>query len=473
MFGTPPWHRVARRWSALARLLIAASTSVWATPEPEVDTLRQDGALRYALFHGRVDGHLRLFTMGTVNRPGLSDHYAGAFGGSVGYHTARWHGWRLRLMAGSSLPLFASELKHADDPDLMPSRYELGLFDARGQQRHTYAYIQELHADYSTRDQRWRTTLGRRSMDQPFLNGQDSRMHPTLFDGATVGYHPRKDAWFEVGWIHHVSPRSTLFWYPVGRSIGTFPGQGYDTKGRPSAYSGQLTTAGIFTATAEWKAPPGTTVTLHDLLVEGIFNTTLLQLQHQGDGPWRYHLRAIRQDAVGDGGHAVDSLAYMPRGASSNIITGRVERMAGPWSLRLNGTRITAAGRFLMPREWGREPLYTFLSRERNEGLGDVWATSASVLHEHPRIKGLRTEAAVGLYQLGSAADVALNKYRMVSYGHTVLDVRYAFHGRLKGMELRLLYVYKWPLERAALTVAQVYNRVDMHHASVVLDHRF
>jgi hypothetical protein len=25
-----------------------------------------------------------------------------------------------------------------------------------------------------------------------------------------------------------------------------------------------------------------------------------------------------------------------------------------------------------MPREWGRDPFYTFMPRERNEGYGDV-----------------------------------------------------------------------------------------------------
>ena len=31
----------------------------------------------------------------------------------------------------------------------------------------------------------------------------------------------------------------------------------------------------------------------------------------------------------------------------------------------------------LLPREWGRDPFYTFLPRERNEGLGDVHALMA------------------------------------------------------------------------------------------------
>ena len=36
---------------------------------------------------------------------------------------------------------------------------------------------------------------------------------------------------------------------------------------------------------------------------------------------------------------------------------------------------------FLMPREWGREPFYTFLPRERNEGLGGVNAWTCQLMN--------------------------------------------------------------------------------------------
>lgn len=461
------------RWLVLLLGLTAIPVAAQLPHRADVDTVWCDSTLHDALVHGLVDGHFRLFAMGTANRSDLSDHYAAAFGGALGYRSARWHGLRFSLMGGYTLPLFASELKHADDPDLMPSRYELGLFDASGHHQREYVYLHELNVDLRTRDRRWQFTFGKQHLDQPFLNGQDSRMHPTLFDGLTVHHRPSARSRYEAMWIHHVAPRSTSHWYPTGHSIGAYPGQGRDVDGRPSGYAGQLTTAGLFTVLAEWELTPRFTLMLHDLVVEGIFNTAFVQIGHRSEGPWRVHLCAIRQDAMGDGGHAVDSLAYLPRGASSNTLTGRMEYVGKSWTLRLNATRITANGRLLMPREWGREPLFTFLSRERNEGLGDVWAASANAMYAHPRIKGLLTETGAGLYRLSSPREVRLNKYQMVSYGHVVFDVRYAFHGVFDGLDLRLLYVFKWPLEREALTDAQVYNRVDMHHGSLVVDYHF
>lgn len=436
----------------------------------DTDTLWCDTTLHHALAHGRLDGHFRLFVMGTVNRGDLSDHHAAAFGGSLGYRSARWHGFRFSLMGGYTFPLFASELHRTDDPGLLPSRYELGLFDVAAHDQHEFVYLHEFNIDFRTRDRRWQFTLGKQHLDEPFLNGQDSRMHPTLFDGLTVQRRGPRNARYELAWIHHVAPRSTSHWYTVGRSIGVYPGQGRDVHGGPSGYGGHLRSAGIFTALGEWAITPRLRLLANDVFVENIFNTVLVQLKWHPTARWNLQLRGIRQDAMDNGGNSAENYAYLPRGAQSNTLTARIEHLRGTWTFRLNATRITAHGRFLMPREWGREPLYTYLSRERNEGLGDVWATVVGVARHHLKPKGLHMQVDAGLYGMPSATDVRINKYTMVPYGHAVLDLRYAFHG----LDLRLLYVYKWPLQGLAEHVeAQVYNRVGMHHGSLVVDYHF
>lgn len=463
-----------------ARFVVALACAValpaWAQlpHRADTDTLWCDTTLHHALVHGKIDGHFRLFAMGTVNDGALPDHHATAFGGTLGYRSARWHGFRFSLMGGYTFPLASSTLIGADDPALQPSRYEIGLFDLAAHYQREFLYLHEFNIDFRTRDRRWQLTLGKQHLDEPFLNGQDSRMHPTLFDGLSVQRKGPKGARYEVAWIHHVAPRSTSHWYSVAHSIGVYPGQGRDVSGAPSGYGGQLRSVGIITALGEWDIAPRLRLLANNIFVENIFNTAFVQLQWRASNRWALHLRSIRQDALNHGGHPTDSLAYLPQGAQSNTASMRIEHFRGPWTFRLNGTRITAHGRFLMPREWGREPIYTFLSRERNEGLGDVWATSIQTEHKATRIRGLTTRLDAGLYTLPATANVRLNKYNMVSYGHAVFDMRYAFQGAFKGLDLRLLYVYKWPLNADAdRTLVQVYNRVNMHHGSVVVDYHF
>ena len=57
------------------------------------------------------------------------------------------------------------------------------------------------------------------------------------------------------------------------------------------------------------------------------------------------------------------------------------------WETTLNYNRITTHGRYLMPREWGRDPFFTFFPRERNEGLGDVHAIVGKLNYKIPALR--------------------------------------------------------------------------------------
>ncbi len=96
---------------------------------------------------------------------------------------------------------------------------------------------------------------------------------------------------------------------------------------------------------------------------------------------WIAGAQLFRQDAISDGGNADAKKTYITPGSKS---MGASFRIAHEWlrtSFNINYTRITADGRFLMPREWGKEPFYTFIPRERNEGTGDVHALAAGISH--------------------------------------------------------------------------------------------
>ena len=429
------------------------------------DTLRQDSTWQAALAHGAITGHFRLYAMGTINRGALPDHHATAFGGDLGYRSAAWHRLVFSIAGGYTLPLFTS----TDGPAWQRSRYEIGLFDVTGHRSNEYLYLHTFNIAYRSRDRRLHISLGKQRLDQPFLNAQDSRMHPTAFDGLLLTYTPDARTRFTVGWVHHVAPRGTLEWYTVARSIGAWPGQGRDSQERPAAYPGHVRTPGILTAQVDRRIASRIALRLHELCVIDVVNTAFVEVVYGPHPAWSFGLRAIRQDALGNGGAPVDSLAYLPRGASSHTFSARIEHRRGPWTFRINGTRITASGRFQLPREWGREPLYTYLARERNEGLGDVWATSVDALRHGDR---LTLRMAAGSYVF--PRDPRLNKYDMVPYAHGLIELTYPFRGRLRGVDLRVLYVHKEPLSRSVPpTVAQVYNRVDLHHFSLIMDYRF
>lgn len=142
------------------------------------------------------------------------------------------------------------------------------------------------------------------------------------------------------------------------------------------------------------------------------------------------------------------------------------------WETSLNYNRITAHGRYLMPREWGRDPFFTFLPRERNEGLGDVHAIMGKINYKLPSLK-LTASAAFGFYKLPEVTNFALNKYGLPSYNQLNVDIRYQFAGLLKGLETQFLYVYKDKTGNSYDNDKYVINKVDMNLWNLVFNYQF
>lgn len=138
------------------------------------------------------------------------------------------------------------------------------------------------------------------------------------------------------------------------------------------------------------------------------------------------------------------------------------------WQYAAHYTRLTAHGRFMFPREWGREPFYTTLPRERIEGAGDVHALGASVAWQRPHAP--RLEAGYGYYNLSRQA--RLNKYSLPDFHQLNLSLTHAFPGTADGLRLRTLYAAKWGADRTAYLPRAV-NKVDLHHLTVALDYAF
>ena len=135
----------------------------------------------------------------------------------------------------------------------------------------------------------------------------------------------------------------------------------------------------------------------------------------------------------------------------------------------LNYTHITGDDRYLMPREWGKEPFYTFIPRERNEGLGNLHAV---VLRSGLNLMNskFKTGLAYGYYQLPDVKEYRLNKYGMPSYHQLNLDASYAFSNFLRGLEVKAIVAYKLNAGNTYNNLKYVYNKVNMVNLNLILD---
>jgi outer membrane porin, OprD family len=438
---------------------------------PSNDSLRGASQVYDIMKRGELDGRFRLYNMMTINDGAPADYHAVAFGGTLGFTSQRWHGTRFKLSGGYTFDLATSDLTELDPVTGSANRYEIGLYDVNDP-RHTndLAYLHEFQLDWSSRNERTQVVLGKQELNTPFLNPQDGRMHPSLFEGVWGQHRTTHGTALQGGWLYRVAPRGASEWYTVAESMSVFP-VGRNVYGEGAQHGEHVESAGIFAASIKQKVHRSASITAWNVHTENVFNSALMQLDAGSkDARWSASAMAIRQDASHYRGTANDSLVYMPPGEGSWAFSGRLRNVLGKFRWQLNYTRITAHGRYLMPREWGRDPFFTFLPRERNEGAGDVHAAALNLIWRADN--GWRIQVDAGLYRMPDLTDARLNKYAMPSYTQFDVNAQYQFKGHWKGFATQILVLAKLPMDQD-LTERQSINKVDMLHADLIINYVF
>jgi hypothetical protein len=455
---------------AYAAAGLAVSAGAQALPAAEPDTT----TLRAFLKRGRLYGQARSYVAATVNQGELTDYVAWGVGAGLGYETPVFLNHFQAGMGGHFVfNLASSDLARPDPTTGQPNRYEIGLFDVENPaQRRDLNRLEELFLKVHF-GKKSVLTVGRQLPRSPFINPQDGRMRPTLIEGAVLDFAEWKNLSLHGEYLWRVSPRSTTRWYGVGESMGLYP-TGIGPDGKPAQYKGNVQSRGIGVLAATYRVRQWN-VQLWDTYVENVFNTLLLQTEWTSralaDKNWLLGGQLVYQRGVGEGGNADPTKAYTPPNQSALVLSARLGRQSPRFDWFLNVTRITAEGRFLMPREWGREPFYTFMPRERNEGAGDVTAVTLNTFFK-PRAN-LKVEASGGVFLLPDVKNFALNKYGQPAYTQVNLGASYLFGGYLKGLTGVLLLVRKDRLGESYGNARYVLNKVNMTHANFILTYRF
>ncbi|MBN8677998.1 MAG: OprD family outer membrane porin [Chitinophagales bacterium] len=458
-------------------LLLALLTSGWLSAQSGTEASSQESPkkaenLLETFEHGQFNGSFRSFFMATDNARQLSDYYAWAAGGSLYFTSSPWHGFSAGLGGAFNFHVASSDLLAIDAQTGAQNRYEIGLFDVeRPENRNDLNRLERLFLRYQWHKSQ--ITVGKQSLQTPFINDQDGRMRPTVESGAWAEWNGWSNLRLEGGWIRQISPRSTVKWYDLGTSIGLYP-KGLNPDGTGSGYPENLKSmgAGMLGITKKWGA--NSKIQVWNQYVENIFNTAFVQIDHvqplRNDHKWILGIQYTHQDALSHGGHTDASKTYFQKGAQSNIISAQTGWEYGQWRALAAYTHVTSDGRFLSPREWGREPFYTFMQRERIEGSGNSHSATARVQWQNPN-KRLKVEAAYGHFYLPDVKAVALNKYAFPSFSQFNVDVRYAFGGMLKGLRVQFLYVRKGLLGNVYGSERYVINKVQMSHYNLVFNY--
>lgn len=409
--------------------------------------------------------------MATLNEGALSDYWANAIGGGLGYRTASFRGFQLGVRGVFHYNVASSNLLATDSLAGKSSRYERQLFDVEHpENRYDLDRLEELFIQY-----RWRKSLlrwGKMEVHTPLVNLRDARMKPYVMSGfwGEFGELPRTQV--SLGWFSRTSPRSTTNWYSLSDAIGIY-GNGRTPEGDLADYRGKVASKGIGILGVETKLVKHFRLVGWNYLLENVMNTVLLQGEYSRKR-WTLGLQYLRQDPFIHRRQEGDVAVYFPGDNRSHLISSRAQYESGAFRMAVNYTRITGRGRFIFPREIGREEFYGSIPRNRFEGMGDVHAVTANVRFCHPRHPELELRADLGrFYTRGGAEDFALNKYGLVSHDQAGVDVRYHFGRVLKGLEMRLLYVWRRNHDDFPGNYNLTFNKSNFHHLNLITNVTF
>ena len=449
------------------------------TDKPEMYKGKQttdadSSSLLHAFRSGTFHGHLRYFFMATDNKNGLTDYYANAVGGGLRFETAKFHGFQLAVSGFYIFNTGSSDFTKPDSVTGQFNRYEIALFDVEDPaNKKDLDRLEELYLKYNFRKSS--VTFGRQLINTPFINLQDGRMRPTGVEGVMFEFNEIKKMKIEGGFLYAISPRGTVKWYSTGKSIGIYP-TGVNPDGTKSGYNNNIESNGVALVGITTTLTNKLKLQVWDMFTENVFNTVMIQFDYSAPQKNKSVLFAsaqlIKQDAINDGGNKDQLKSYFVKGSHSLSFGAKAGWKNKHWETSLNYNRITSEGRYLIPREWGREPFFTFLPRERNDGLGDVHAIVGKINYSFLKAR-IKISLAGGYFKLPDVKKYSLNKYGLPSYTQVNADIRYAFTKSLKGLEAQLLIIGKANNGEVYNNNKYIINKVNLMQYNLVLNFHF
>lgn len=426
--------------------------------------------LQNLLKEGKFNFHARTYAMGTLNRGELSNYSAVATGAGIGYYTPSFYNFRAGMSGFFTFRLYAHNLQESDPVTEGSNRYEIALFDMNNPDNQTELdRLEELFLQYD--NDIWLFTLGRQKINTPLLNEQDNRMMSNIFTGLT-GQWRKDQLTIEAGWLTTVSPRGTVNWYNIEESFGVYP-FGRSTFGTPSKYKGNVKSHGIGYAGIRYDSKY-VDYQLWEYYASNVFTISMGQAEANlplSSSTITLGVQGFYQQALQDGGNADPAKTYILPEDHTYGIGGKAGIEKGAHGFSLNALAISKSGRFVFPREWGREIFYASLPRERYEGNGGL--NAVTIKYRYSPTKRFSTDLGLGNVNTPDIYNTRLNKYGMPSYIHLTGAVDYQFRGWLNGLEGKFIAVHKIAKERDTLPDTFRINRVDMWNISAIVDYRF
>ena len=418
------------------------------------------------------DLHLRTFWMNTIYpSQDLKEDYALGMSLNLGTVLTYQKSWKFHFGYRTFANVASSTIWDSDPSTGQANRYETGLFDLLNTRDRFFGKLETLSLEYSK--EKFGIKVGRMGINSDWINTQDGRLSPTAVEGINLWLSPDSNWKFSLWAIGKMSIRGSSEWLSVGETVGIYP-QGRTVSGMAGNYFGNTQSDWIGILEVNRKIGDDMNLRLSNTIAQNLFTTYWLAFeknQRMTSSILTYGIQAGFQQGIGDGGNKVSELRYKEPGDKNYALSGRIGWKNSKWTTHLNFTFVDGKGRWLSPREWGKDAWYTFIPRERNEGYESLKALVGYGEYSFEKIR-ISVYGHLGFHWLPDIHDAAVNKYNFPSYRQLNLGVKYQ-PKQIKKIDFHFLMVNKMSLSDKNLTPNQIYNKVEMLHFNGILNWRW
>ncbi len=385
----------------------------------------------------RVHGHIRNYFLSTINSGGYPDFYTNATGAAVGVTTGSFHGFELGVKGIFTYRTFGGDLQ-PNDATTGGAKWEYELYDVLDKGNFDdLDRLEELFLRYTFGESY--VSFGKiRTEYTPLLNYSDGRMKPFAFKGAWGNFNPVAGHEVNLGWLTGVSPRSTTEWFDLHEGMGLFP-NGLQPNGEPANYHTYYDPRGIGVLSYHFQHKDFG-LNFYDLFLDDILNTVWIQTDYKLR-ELNLGIQYVYQSPLPYSKMLPYANRYVQPDENGQVLSSQLSWNHDSWWVGLAYTHAFDTGRFLFPKELGRDHFYTSISRSRLEGLGgvNVYALKGEYFISPDLRLGLEMQQLSGI-EMGERG---LNKYNVDESFQVNTRVQYVFHEFLEGLSLDLLWVYK------------------------------
>ena len=422
----------------LAFFLFSLSFTAVAQHDDPINGEAEVSQLKDIFTNAHFHGHFRNYFMSTHNKGDLQDYYTNATGGAVGFTTGNYKGFEIGVKGIFTYKTFGNDLGNEDPITGKNAKWEYELYDVLNQGNfRDLDRLEELFLRYRFGNSY--VSYGKIETEYtPLLNHSDGRMKPFAHRGgwAHLNFTPQHQV--NLGWLNGVSPRATTEWFSIEEGIGLFY-NGYQPNGELAEYHEHYPSSGIGIAHYNFQKD-NFSFNFYDLYIDKLINTVWAEV---GLDINRFNLglQYVYQTPLNfnEGLHYENR--YVQPNENGQVLSSQLGWKNEKLNFAMAYTHAFDTGRFLFPKELGRENFFTSIPRSRLEGLGNV--NVYTLKGEYLPVPKLHV--GVELQQIkGAEANVfQFNKYNVDESFQVNTHIRYEAHGFLQGLSFDLLWIYR------------------------------